>query len=215
MDISKLSKEEKAELLRKLKEEEKTESIQRKETYEALRHQFMFDVESKLMPVVNDVQGFYDWIVGESKAFRNVMREYSQLRMRQGEETATFSVVDGNFKLEVKSNKVKSFDERADLAAERLIDYLKNYIAHSEKGVDDPMYQMAMTLLERNRQGDLDYKSISKLYELESRFDEEYAAIMQLFKESNVVNKTATNYYFHKRDENGVWRRIEPSFCRL
>ena len=91
--------------------------------------------------------------------------------MRQGEETATFSVVDGNFKLEVKSNKVKSFDERADLAAERLIDYLKNYIAHSEKGVDDPMYQMAMTLLERNRQGDLDYKSISKLYELESRFD--------------------------------------------
>ena len=176
MDISKLSKEEKAELLRKLKEEEKTESIQRKETYEALRHQFMFDVESKLMPVVNDVQGFYDWIVGESKAFRNVMREYGQLRMRQGEETATFSVVDGNFKLEVKSNKVKSFDERADLAAERLIDYLKNYIAHSEKGVDDPMYQMAMTLLERNRQGDLDYKSISKLYELESRFDEEYAA---------------------------------------
>lgn len=105
------------------------------------------------MPVVNDVQGFYDWIVGESKAFRNVMREYGQLRMRQGEETATFSVVDGNFKLEVKSNKVKSFDERADLAAERLIDYLKNYIAHSEKGVDDPMYQMAMTLLERNRQG--------------------------------------------------------------
>ena len=90
MDISKLSKEEKAELLRKLKEEEKTESIRRKETYEALRHQFMFDVESKLMPVVNDVQGFYDWIVGESKAFRNVMREYGQLRMRQGEETATF-----------------------------------------------------------------------------------------------------------------------------
>lgn len=42
------------------------------------------------MPVVNDVQGFYDWIVGESKAFRNVMREYGQLRMRQGEETATF-----------------------------------------------------------------------------------------------------------------------------
>ena len=77
MDISKLSKEEKAELLRKLKEEEKTESIQRKETYEALRHQFMFDVESKLMPVVNDVQGFYDWIVGESKAFRNVMRSRS------------------------------------------------------------------------------------------------------------------------------------------
>ena len=118
-------------------------------------------------------------------------------------------------KLEVKSNKVKSFDERADLAAERLINYLKEYVGRTEKGVDDPMYQLAMTLLERNKQGDLDYKSISKLYELEPRFDAEYAEIMGLFRESNVVYKTAVNYYFHKRDENGVWRRIEPSFCRL
>ena len=85
----------------------------------------------------------------------------------------------------------------------------------SEKGADDPIYQLAMTLLERNKQGKLDYKSISKLYELESKFDAEYCEIMQLFKESNVVQGTALNYYFSKRDKDGVWRRLEPSFCRL
>ena len=210
MDISNLSKEERAELLHALKKQEKEDSINRREAYETLRHQFAFDVESRLMPVVNNVAGFREWLESESGAFRNVMRDYGQLR--RGEEQASFSVVDGNFKLEVKSNKVKSFDERADMAAERLINYLKDYVGRTDKGVDDPMYQLAMTLLERNKQGDLDYKSISKLYELESRFDEEYAAIMQLFKESN---KTAVNYYFYKRDENGVWRRVEPSFCRL
>ena len=42
------------------------------------------------------------------------------------------------------------------------------------------MYQLAMSLLERNRQGDLDYKSISKLYELEDKFDDEYKGIMEL-----------------------------------
>ena len=213
MDISNLTKEERAELLHALKKQEKEDSINRREAYETLRHQFAFDVESKLMPVVNNVAGFREWLESESGAFRNVMRDYGQLR--RGEEQASFSVVDGNFKLEVKSNKVKSFDERADMAAERLINYLKDYVGRTDKGVDDPMYQLAMTLLERNKQGDLDYKSISKLYELESRFDEEYAAIMQLFKESNVVYKTAVNYYFYKRDENGVWRRVEPSFCRL
>ena len=213
MDISNLSKEERAELLHALKKQEKEDSINRREAYETLRHQFAFDVESRLMPVVNNVAGFREWLESESGAFRNVMRDYGQLR--RGEELASFSVVDGNFKLEVKSNKVKSFDERADMAAERLINYLKDYVGRTDKGVDDPMYQLAMTLLERNKQGDLDYKSISKLYELESRFDEEYAAIMQLFKESNVVYKTAVNYYFYKRDENGVWRRVEPSFCRL
>ena len=213
MDINNLSKEERAELLHALKKQEKEDSINRREAYETLRHQFAFDVESRLMPVVNNVAGFREWLESESGAFRNVMRDYGQLR--RGEEQASFSVVDGNFKLEVKSNKVKSFDERADMAAERLINYLKDYVGRTDKGVDDPMYQLAMTLLERNKQGDLDYKSISKLYELESRFDEEYAAIMQLFKESNVVYKTAVNYYFYKRDENGVWRRVEPSFCRL
>ena len=211
--LKELSAKERKELLKQLQQEEKEDQRSRREAYETLRHQFTFDVESKLMPIVNNVQGFYDWIVGESEAFRNVMRDYG--RLRRGEEQSSFSVVDEDFKLEVKSNKVKSFDERADLAAERLINYLKNYVGRTDKGVDDPMYQLAMTLLERNKQGDLDYKSISKLYELESRFDAEYAEIMQLFKESNVVYKTATNYYFYKRDLNGVWRRIEPSFCRL
>ena len=78
------------------------------------------------------------------------------------------------------------------------------------------MYQLAMTLLERNKYGDLDYKSVSKLYDLESKFnDPEYSAIMDLFKESNTVERTATNYYFEERDGRGVWRRIEISFNRL
>ena len=144
MDINNLSKEERAELLHALKKQEKEDSINRREAYETLRHQFAFDVESKLMPVVNNVAGFREWLEAESGAFRNVMRDYGQLR--RGEEQASFSVVDGNFKLEVKSNKVKSFDERADMAAERLINYLKDYIRRTDKGVDDPMYQLAMTL---------------------------------------------------------------------
>lgn len=141
------------------------------------------------------------------------MREYGAVK-NEGQQS--YTITDGDFKLEVKFNKVKGFDERANLAAERLVDYLKRYMAESEKGVEDPMYQMAMTLLERNKTGDLDYKSISKLYELEDKFDEEYGEIMGLFKEANVVQTTATNYYFSKRNAStGVWIRIEPSFCRL
>ena len=43
----------------------------------------------------------------------------------------------------------------------------------------------------------------------------DFSEIMQLFKESNVVNGTAINFYFHQRDERGVWHRIEPSFNRM
>ena len=208
-----MSKEQRAALLAQLQSEAKNDRVAKRETYEALRGEFMYDVLTRVNDVEQTVSGFKKWLDGEVTAFTKVMREYGAVK-NDGQQS--YTITDGDFKLEVKFNKVKGFDERADLAAERLVDYLKRYMEASEKGVEDPMYQMAMTLLERNKTGDLDYKSISKLYELEDKFDEEYAEIMQLFKEANVVQNTATNYYFSKRNpEKGVWTRIEPSFCRL
>ena len=199
VDIKSLSKEQRAALMAQLQQEEKEDRIARRETYEALRGEFMHEVKANVLEMVN--------------AVTKVMKEYGQVK---SDEQRSYTITDGDFRLEVKSNKVKGLDERADMAADRLIDYLKRYMQNSEKGSDDPMYQMAMTLLERNKMGDLDYKSISKLYELEDKFDEEYADIMRLFKEANVVQRNATNYYFSRRNpENGVWTRIEPSFCRL
>lgn len=208
-----MSKEQRAALLAQLQSEAQNDRMAKRESYEALRGQFMYDVLTRVNDVEQTVSGFKKWLDGETSAFTKVMREYGAVK-NDGQQS--YTITDGDFKLEVKFNKVKGFDERADLAAERLVDYLKRYMEASEKGVEDPMYQMAMTLLERNKTGDLDYKSISKLYELEDKFDGEYAEIMQLFKEANVVQNTATNYYFSKRNaETGVWVRIEPSFCRL
>lgn len=213
VDVKSLSKEQRAALMAQLQQEEKEDRIARRETYEALRGEFMHEVKTNVLEMVNAVTGFRGWLEKEADAFTKVMKEYGQVK---SDEQRSYTITDGDFRLEVKSNKVKGFDERADMAADRLIDYLKRYMQNSEKGSDDPMYQMAMTLLERNKMGDLDYKSISKLYELEDKFDEEYADIMRLFKEANVVQRNVTNYYFSRRNpENGVWTRIEPSFCRL
>ncbi len=212
-DIKSMSKEQKAALLAQLQQEEKEDRVSRRETYEGLRAEFMHEVEKKVTALVDDVKGFRKWLATETDGFTAVMKDYGQVK---SDEQCSYTITDGDFRLELKSNKVKAFDERADMAAERLIDYLKRYMQKSEKGADDPMYQMAMTLLERNKMGDLDYKSISKLYELEDKFDEEYADIMRLFKEANVVQRNAINYYFYKRNpDNGVWTRVEPSFCRL
>ena len=213
VDIKSLSKEQRAALMAQLQQEEKEDRIARRETYEALRGEFMHEVKTNVLEMVNAVPGFRGWLEKEADAYTKVMKEYGQVK---SDEQRSYTITDGDFRLEVKSNKVKGFDERADMAADRLIDYLKRYMQNSEKGSDDPMYQMAMTLLERNKMGDLDYKSISKLYELEDKFDEEYADIMRLCKEANVVQRNVTNYYFSRRNpENGVWTRIEPSFCRL
>jgi translation initiation factor IF-2 len=213
VNIKNLSKEERATLLAELQKEDKQNRIERRETYEGLRADLIHDVETRLTRIVTDVRDFHDWLQDEIDSFVGVMRDYGQVRKS---DQRSYTVTDGDFRIEISSNNVKGFDERADLAAERLIDYLKRYMKKSEKGSDDPMYQMAMTLLERNKAGDLDYKSISKLYDLEAKFDGEYSEIMNLFKEANVVQKNAVNYYFYKKNpKTNVWERIEPSFCRM
>lgn len=214
IDVSQLTEEQKDELLRQLNAERKDERTMKREAYEGLRADFMGKVKENLLNQVGEVKSFRQWLESESEAFVKIMREYGQVK---SDVQKSYSITEGDFRLDIKSNDVKKFDERADLAAERLVTFLKTYMEKSAQGMDDPMYQLAMTLLERNQRGDLDYKSISKLYELEARFnDPEYSEIMTLFKESNIVQATAVNYYFWQRGKDtGVWVRIEPSFCRL
>ena len=213
MDLSKLTSKELKELLKQKKEEERRLSLQNRDAYEAIRAELVQRFEQKTALLSEEVAAFHAFCVDELTAFRQTLADYGQLR-REGQ--MSFTIQEGDFKIEVKSNKVKRFDERADAAAARLIDFLQRWIEGKDDGADNPMYQLAMTLLERNKNGDLDYKSISKLYDLEGRFDdEEYSAIMSLFKESHLVEGTATNFYFYKRDELGVWRRKEISFNRM
>lgn len=198
----------------KKREEEREASIRKREAYEGIKAEVVSGVEMKVRAVCVEVQGLHKYCVDELGAFRQTMLEYGQLK--RGGQQMSYTIQEGNFKVEVKSNKVKKFDERADVAAIRLIDFLQNWIKGKDDGADNPMYQLAMTLLERNKNGDLDYKSISKLYELESQFDDtEYSDIMNLFKESHLVEGTATNFYFYEKDTLGVWRKLEPSFNRM
>lgn len=213
LDISNLTSQELEELLERKRAEEGQKAREKREAYEGIRANLMVSVQQKVEVLSEDVKAFAKFCNDESQAFKQVMAEYGQLKT-PGQ--SSFTLREGNFKWEIKSNKVKRFDERADIAASRLLEFLKDWIKNQKDGTENPMYQLAMTLLERNKYGDLDYKSVSKLYDLEARFnDPEYSAIMQLFKESNIVEGTAINHYFYRKDDLEVWRKIEPSFNRL
>lgn len=213
IDFSKVSAKELEELLEKKKQQEQHEAQKKRDAYESIRAEVVQKIEHHVRTVATDVQALFDFVVDETTAFKDVMSEYGRLR---SDDQMSYQLKEDNFKIQVKTNRVKKFDERADIAAARLIEFLQDWIKNSVRGADDPMYQLGMTLLERNRYGDLDYKSVSKLYDLESKFNSpEYSEIMQLFKESNVVEGTAVNFYFWERTEMGVWRKIEVSFNRL
>lgn len=195
------------------REAEKRLRLEKRDAYEGLRADFLKDIRTEVFLVEGQVKTLREKIEADTGAFYDVMCQYGEIH-RDGQ--ICYRVGDDTFRVEVKSCRVKKFDERADVAARRLIEFLRAWVKTQREGANDPMYQLAMSLLERNRYGDLDYKSISKLYDLEDRFnDAEYSAIMALFRESNIVMGTATNYYFYRCNELGVWNKIEVSFNRL
>ena len=148
IDLSQMTAEEKKALLAQLNADANESRQAKRDAYEGLRAEFMHRVEEFLVNVTADVKGFKQWLEKESEGFISVMRDYGQLK---NADQRNYTITDGDFRLQVASNSVKGFDERADMAAERLVAYLKNYMQKSEKGQEDPMYQLAMTLLERNQ----------------------------------------------------------------
>lgn len=213
VSIKDMTPDEKTRLFEELQADRKTTANQRREGYEILRKDMITQIMDKVEPMADEVKKLFDFVGAETKAFHSIMSEYGQFS-REGQ--MNYKITDGDNRVEVKTNKIKKFDERAELAAGRLIEFLKGWVKSSAKGTDDPMYQLAMSMLSRNQNGDLDYKYISKLYDMESKFNStEYSEIMTLFKESNRVEGTATNFYFYKKDSLGVFRKLEISFNRL
>lgn len=213
IDISKLSAAERAELARQLGEANVREQRERKDAYEAIKSQFLQDVKGRLMRHVQDCRDFKEWLRGEAEAYMKVLHQYGQLKR---DDQMGFSVKDNDFKVQMKGNRVKGFDERADVAEKRLVDFLNAWIKKSENGENNPMYKLAMGMIQRNESGDLDYKSISQLYNLEDDFnDDEYRDIMRLFKESHCVEGTVIQFYFEQKNKYNHWIKVEPSFNKI
>ncbi len=212
IDVSKLNDEQRQALLQDLQQVESDKNRAKREAYESSRAIFIESVFGMVDEQKTAVDKFYFDLLEGLDDFMKIMSRYGHLKKGQ----KSFTLIHGNLKLVVKTNNVKRFDERGDMAAARLIDFLKAYIKKTDNGQNDPLYQLAMSMIERNRQGDLDYKQVSKLYELEDRFnDAEYTSIMKLFRESHIVDGTATHFYFYKKTERGVWKKIELSFNQL
>ncbi|MFA6727370.1 MAG: DUF3164 domain-containing protein [Prevotella sp.] len=213
ININNLTSEQKSELLRQLSDEKANAQRRKKDAYESIKEKFLIDVKARLMRHVQDCRDFKEWLRGEAEAYMKVLHEYGQLKR---DDQLGFSIKNDDFKVQMKGNRVKGFDERADVAERRLVNFLNAWIEKTENGKNNPMYKLAMGMIQRNEAGDLDYKSISQLYELEADFDDpEYSEIMSLFKESHCVEGTVIQFYFEKKDNYNRWTKVEPSFNKM
>jgi hypothetical protein len=213
VSVESLSAEEQDRLYQELQAKRKNRSIEAREAYESCRDQFLYEVEKRVIPYAQDGVDLIKWMRGESSAFMEILKNYGKLKR---DDQLGFTAGNETFRVTCSAQRVKGFDERADVAAKRLVDFLKEWIKNRDNGEKDPMYQLCMTMIQRNDNGELDNKSISRLYEVEESFNNtDYSEIMSLFRESFVIKNTVSYFTFEKKDKDGNWKKVEVSFCRM
>lgn len=119
---------------------------------------------------------------------------------------------DGSYKIKYAYTSTPSYDERALKAEELLKDFLQSVIKKKDQGA----YGIIMSLLERNKAGQLEYSRISKLYQQEDQYtDERWLEAIKLFKESFTVGDSKMQLYFFKKNERNEYDPINLNFSSM
>ena len=90
-------------ILAERKEQQRQQELKRREAYEAIRAQLVMDTERAVAATIESVKGLVDFCNKNVLPFREILSEYGQLRM-SGQ--MSFTIQEGDFRVEVKRNKV-------------------------------------------------------------------------------------------------------------
>lgn len=194
------------------KEQENAEREARRSEYETEKDALITTLGNTALGAANTLKKFKHDAMDQARGFRGKLLEYGQLRKGEANK-GNFEIKNDNFKITFSSQVKKCFDERSELAEEKLKRFLGSFVKKRDKDLHD----LVLSLLERNpKSGDLDISNIQRLYKLEDRFDnDDWREAIRLFKES--YNPEGTAYYvrFFQKDADNAWQLINLNFSSL
>ncbi len=213
IDINSLSADDLKKILKDKQKAEKDLQAKKRKTYENNRTQ-----------LIDELGGFADTLVAQMldlkyesfkrlAEFREQMLEYGTLR-RGDKNKGSFEIKNDQYKILFTSQINKRFDERAELAEQKLRTFMDGFI----KKRDLKMYNLIKTILERNpKTGDYDIDLINRLYKMEDQFDDQnWKDALRLFKESYNPYGTAQYVRFFKMNTtNNSWEALVLDFAKL
>lgn len=208
VDITKLSTQELEQLLAKRKKAEATKAEKEKVEYEKKR-----DINVEKM--INTANALFKEL-GEFKQFCHItmdeqavkLSEYGKLRSNS---KGGFSITNSDDTMRVTRRRDTEpvWDERSSKAIELIKDFLTDTI----KKRDTKLYEILISFLERNANGDLEYSRVMDLYKHEDKFDDErWKEGLKLIKESFSNHLKGFGYEFKIKGENGKWQPLLLNF---
>lgn len=211
--LATMSVSELQELLKEKQAAETAEKHAKRKRYETRKEELINTLGSFAEQLRGQMQQLKNDAFVEMGSFRKQMMEYGEIR--GGEKNkGSFELKNERYKVIFRSQVNKCFDERAELAEEKLRQFLSTFV----KKKDKPAYELVMALLERNdKTGDFDIHLINRLYKMRDRFDDAlWHEALDLFQESYSPYGSAQYIQFlMKNEETNTYEPIVLDLAKL
>lgn len=170
---------------------------------------------SKIDIVIKQAMQYSSMLVAFKTGVSKIMNEQQELLNQYGAIPANskggFSVTTSCGTMRVTRTRTTKpvWDERS----EKAVELIKQFLADTIKKKDIDTFEVLMSFIARDTEGNLEYDKVMTLLQHEDRYtDGRWKEGLTLIKESYRVDQTGFGYDFLKKDDQGKWQRIELSF---
>jgi len=210
--LADISYEELEELLNEKKAFATKQAQDKRSKYEQRREALLIDLCQFAIGLRGQMLDLKLEAFSDMAKFRLEMLAYGEIRGGENNK-GSFELKNDLYKIKYTSQVNKCFDERAELAEEKLKKFLSSFVKKNDKSA----YDLIVTLLERNKTGDFDFDLINRLYKMKDRFQNPlWVEALEMFMESYSPNGTAQYIqFFTKNATNNSWEAVVLDFAKL
>ncbi len=186
-------------MLAEKKKEVRNKRAQERTEYEKMRNQLVTDVIINAIALNEKMKSFKKFALNQLEGFRTIASEYGDIRSNS---KGGFSLRNSDTQeaVSLDRNVVGEYDERAAMAE----DLIKEFLEDKVKKKDLATFRTIITLIERNKAGDLTPSQVAKLLKIKDNYDDHrWVKAMELYEESFRIREISYSVSFFRKDQMG------------
>lgn len=214
VDLNSLSKEDKEQLRKELRAQEKAEKKAKeaeKVAYVGLKEQFVHSKFSKLQALSEQISSLKKEIFNDAKSL--IELKESALSVKLGRHTDKFTCKDGSISINLGSRTTEAWDDTVDNGIEMIKIYLRNLAVDDNSAT---LVETIMSLLSKDNKGVLRADKVLQLQQMANKIDnEDFTAGIEIIRDAYRPQESCRFIEVRYRDEEGKQQSLPLSISSV
>jgi hypothetical protein len=211
IEVKDYSVQELEQILKEKKEKQRKQREKEQKDYEAHRDKTIYEIMEEALRLNEQITYFKEKVHKIMEAQAEKLQSYGAIRSNS---KGGFSITDSTNQYRVirRRDTHPTWDERATKGVE----LIKGFLNETVKKRDKKLFEILMSFLEKNQDGDLEYAKVMNLLKHEDKFsDQRWREGLGLIKEGYMVTMQAYGYEFKRTAGDGSWENILLNFSSI